>query len=110
MSAEDKQLPVCYATTMDERVVMHQGRETMTLRQIDRLNGTPKGTAFRAFKRVRPRLREGEHFFRLDASANAEFIASLRRSGVVYPSTVHLVLITRSGYERLCGAAYSQGE
>jgi len=95
---------------MDQRIVMHQGRETMTLRQIDRLNDVPKGTTFRAFKRLRPTLTEGEHYFRLDAAEHPEFIESLRRAGAVYPSTVHVVLITRRGYALMREGAYSRSQ
>lgn len=86
---------------MSETPIIFDGVETLTLRQIDRAAGAPKGTAFRRFKRARARMVEGRDFFRLDAAEHAEFIERLRHSGNVYPSTVHLVLITRDGYRFL---------
>ena len=77
------------------------GRDTLSLRQIDELNGEPKGTAFRRFKARRAWLAEGSDFFRLDAAAHAERIAELRAAGRIYASTVHLVLLTEPGYRRL---------
>ncbi len=84
------------------------GEPVLTLRQIDRLNGVPKGTAFRAFKRVRGRLREGVDFHRFDATTHGEWIERLRARGLVYPATVHLLVLTRSGYERLLYAQQNQ--
>lgn len=86
---------------MTETPLRYRGFEVLTLRQLDRLNNAPKGTTFRAFKHARPALEEGSDFFRLDAAEHGAWIETLRREGWVYPSTVHLVLITRQGYERM---------
>ena len=83
------------------RFIRFRGRDTLSLRQIDELNGVPKGTAFRHFKARRAWLAEGSDFFRLDAAAHAERIAELRAGGQIYASTVHLVLLTEPGYRRL---------
>ena len=77
------------------------GVETLSFRQIDAMNGFSKGTAFRLFKRLRGELSEGCDYYYLPAQSHSVFIQSLKESGQVYRSTTHLVLITRSGYERL---------
>jgi len=84
---------------MTETPIAYQGREVLTFRQIDRLNNTAKGAAFRAFKRIRENLVEGQDFFYLDAGEQAAFIESLRRQGLIYESTIHCVLLTRHAYE-----------
>lgn len=86
---------------MSETPLHYAGREVLTLRQLDRLNDVPKGTSFRAFKRVREQLVEGRDFFHLDASDHAAYIDSLRRRGLVYESTIHLVLLTPEAYQRM---------
>ncbi|GAA6131503.1 hypothetical protein [Halopseudomonas sabulinigri] len=81
--------------------IPYQGVETLSLRQLDELNAAPKGTSFRAFKRALPHLCEGEHFFHLPADEHKSWIEALKASGQVYATTVHLVLLTRSGCERV---------
>lgn len=75
------------------------GSDTFSLRQLDELNGLSKGTSFRWFKACEAELSEGVDYFHLPADAHAELIDSLRASGQIYPSTRHLLLLTRSGYE-----------
>ena len=77
------------------------GVEALSFRQIDAMNGVPKGTAFRSFKRLRGELIEGRDYYYLPQHSHGAFIQSLRETGQIYHSTTHLVLITRSGYERL---------
>ena len=77
------------------------GVETLSFRQIDSMNGVSKGTAFRFFKRLRGELSEGRDYYYLPQQSHGAFIQSLRDTGQVYRSTTHLVLVTRSGYERL---------
>lgn len=77
------------------------GHPVLTLRQIDRLNGAPKGSAFRAFKAARERLRPGVDFFRVDAAEQPEWMERLKAAGLHYASSVHLVLIARDGYAAL---------
>ena len=79
----------------------YDGVETLSFRQIDSMNGVPKGTAFRFFKRVRGELTEGRDYYYLPLDSHGAFIQSLRETEQIYHSTTHLVLITRSGYERL---------
>ena len=79
----------------------YRNREVLTFRQLDRLNDVPKGTSFRAFKRVRPYLEEGEDFFCLAAGEHMELAVALRRSGVLYPASAQVVLVTQRGYERM---------
>lgn len=83
--------------------------DTLSLRQVDELNGVRKGTAFRHFKARRGTLVEERDYFHLDAGAHAGFIGQLRRQGRIYASTRHVVLLTESGYRQLSGARVSDG-
>lgn len=42
----------------------HEGQRVVTLAEVDRLHGRPKGTAKAAFRRNKHRLTEGVHFVR----------------------------------------------
>ena len=83
------------------RPISFGGRETLSFRQIDEMNGLRKGETFRIFKQARDRLDEGSDYYYLPASQYPDFIEQLRAEGRIYASTVHLVLITRDGYARL---------
>ncbi len=88
----------------------HGGVEVLTLRQIDRMNQVPKGTAFRAFKRARDELLEGRDFFVLamdmpQSEPHAALLARLGEAGALYPGSRVAVLITAGAYARLQGAA-----
>jgi hypothetical protein len=83
------------------RAIRFCGQNTLSLRQVDELNQVPKGTTFRRFKAHRAGLVEGRDFFRLDAGEHSTLLAALREAGLIYPSSVHLVLLTESGYRRL---------
>ncbi len=84
------------------------GRAYYTLRQLDGWLGAPKGIAFRAFKRCRDRFREGSDFLRLDAVDDAGRIAALRERELVYPASVHVVLIADTAVARIAEASYMQ--
>lgn len=75
--------------------------QTLSVRQIDRLNGLAKGSTFRLFKAHRLQLREGQDYFYLCAAEHAELIEQLKAHGQIYATSVHLLLFTRQGYERL---------
>jgi hypothetical protein len=90
------------------RPIRFRDRETLSLRQLDELNQVPKGTTFRRFKACRSGLVEGRDFFRLDAVEHAALLASLRAEALIYPTSVHVVLLTESGYRHL-RAAVSRG-
>ena len=77
------------------------GETTLSLRQIDELNGFRKGTAFRVFKHAGQNLKEGVDYHYLPQSQHRHYIEQLSRAGHIYASTTHLVLITRSGYNKL---------
>ena len=66
----------------------------LTLRECDQRVGSPKGTAFRAFKSSRDRWVEGRDFQRLDAQLHAPDIQRLRSGNRLYDSTVHVVLLS----------------
>ncbi len=76
------------------------GHNTLSLRQLDELNGVPKGTTFRLFKRC-DALREGEDFFYLAAEEAPRQIEAWRQAGLIYPATVNVVLVTEAGYRKL---------
>lgn len=77
------------------------GEATLSFRQIDELNGFRKGTAFRVFKHAGQELKEGTDYYYLPQNRYQQYIDQLSRTGCIYASTNHLVLITRSGYEKL---------
>lgn len=81
--------------------ILFAGVETLSLRQLDELNGVPKGTTFRWFKRCETELVEGSDYFRLDAEEYAGLIDRLRANDSIYLSTRHLLLLTREGCQRL---------
>ncbi len=67
-----------------------------TFRDIDTALGAAKGTAFRAFKQLRPELVEGRDFSVLRADTHGRRIESLRRNGRIYASSVNVVLLSAS--------------
>jgi len=81
--------------------IIYQGQPCLSFKQLDRRAGVVKGTAFRAFKRLREELVEGRCFFYLDAEQEHEFIEALRAQGLIYPATRHLVLLTEPAWRRL---------
>ncbi len=84
--------------------IVYQGVETLSFRQIDDMNGLTKGSAFRLFKRSENRLEEGRDYYYLSDASHSAFIESLKVAGSIYPTTRHLVLVTRVGYERMQGS------
>lgn len=88
-----------------ETPFVHRGREVLTLRQIDRMNGMVKGTAFRVFKRVRAALVEDRDYFVLDATGADPLLARLQAAEAVYASSQVVVLLTPEAYARMQAAA-----
>ncbi|WP_157718152.1 ORF6N domain-containing protein [Halopseudomonas xinjiangensis] len=82
--------------------------DTLSLRQLDELNRVEKGTSFRAFKACRDALIEGVDYFHLPAQEHESLINELKSAGLVYATTVNLVLFTHSGYERIRRSAASR--
>ena len=72
-----------------------------TFKELDTLRRRPKGTAFRAFKRLQGCLQEGEHYHYLDAQSHGAEIAQLRQAGRIYPASVNVVLLTEACYRLL---------
>ena len=72
-----------------------------TLREIDERHGLPKGSAFRAFKRLRGGLREDVDFTLLSASSAGAEIERLRAAGRIYRSSVNVVVLAESGVHRV---------
>lgn len=64
-----------------------------TFQELDRGAGLAKGSAFRAFKRLLPELREGRDFIVLDARRDQARIAALRAQGKIYVSSRNVVLL-----------------
>ena len=69
--------------------------------ELDRAAGQPKGTHFRAFKRLGAALQEGVHFFCCDSREAPEIFARLLAGGRLYPGTVNAVLIGPAGQAAL---------
>ena len=72
-----------------------------TLRELDESAGTPKGTAFRAFKRIEPTLREPLDYRLLRSGEAAAQIGELRGSGRIYDSSRNIVLLSPALSETL---------
>lgn len=66
----------------------------LTLLELDRRLGRPKGTAFRAFKRLEPRWAEGRDFRVLQPDRDGAEIAALRAAGRVYASSRTVILVS----------------
>lgn len=81
--------------------IKHLDQQTLSFRQMDALNGLPKGSSFRLFKHHREQLREGQDFYYLDGEQHQPLLARLKASEQIYQRTTHLVLFTRAGYARL---------
>ena len=72
-----------------------------TLREIDERLGLRKGNAFRSFKRQRHLLRENVDFTVLPARTAKAEIERLRAEGRIYRSTINVVILAESGFERV---------
>ena len=72
-----------------------------TLREIDVQLGQPKGSAFRAFKRQLETLEENVDFVVLSSRVDRADIERLRTTGRIYRSSVNVVILTASGFERV---------
>jgi hypothetical protein len=64
-----------------------------TLKDLDAEAGLPKGSAFRAFKRLEPTLREDGRFRVLRPGADDAEIAALRAAGRVYGASRVVILL-----------------
>ncbi|MDR3416560.1 MAG: hypothetical protein P4L83_10270 [Nevskia sp.] len=73
----------------------------LSLRELDAELGAIKGTAFRAFKRLLPRLEEERDFVVLDHTRHAALAAHLHAQGRLYRSSVNPVLLAPAAAERL---------
>ena len=80
---------------------MNNGHSLITFLELDRRWQARKGTAFRAFKRALPDLREGIDFIYLHAHRQADEIAALRVAGRIYASSVNVVLLSATGIAKL---------
>ena len=67
--------------------------EWHTLKELDVAAGLPKGSAFRAFKRLEPTLREGSQFRVLRPGRDDAEIGALRAAGRVYGASRVVVLL-----------------
>lgn len=66
----------------------------LSFRQIDTAQGWTKGEAFRRFKQLAPQWQEGRDYRVLRHEADRDDIAALRVQGLIYESTVNLVLLS----------------
>lgn len=72
-----------------------------TLREIDADVGAIKGSAFRAFKRLLPELREERDFVTAAADRHPALYAALCGTPRVYPSSFRLVLLAPAAAARV---------
>lgn len=71
--------------------------------ELDRSRNLPKGSAFRAFKKIESTLRPGRDYLLLHADTDAERIELLRVQRRVYPSSRNVVLLSPATAERIAG-------
>lgn len=71
-----------------------------------RLQG-PKGTAFRAFKRLLPNLDEEIDFIVLDVQLYGPLLAQLKAQGRIYRSSLHPVLLSPAAALQVAAEAQS---
>ncbi|KAB7624447.1 hypothetical protein [Alkalilimnicola sp. S0819] len=81
--------------------VAHEDWRGYTFRQLDAAAGAVKGTAFRAFKRHRAALREGEDYLWLDGVAHPALREALLARGLLYPAVANITLISPDVSARL---------
>ncbi len=75
---------------------MSDYRDALTMREIDERMRMPKGSAFRAFKRIEASLREGRDYHLLRAVEDAAAIAPLRAGQRIYAGSVNVILLAPS--------------
>ncbi|MEA5445845.1 hypothetical protein VCB98_08445 [Gammaproteobacteria bacterium AB-CW1] len=73
----------------------------LSFRELDEAEHCPKGTAFRAFKRLGEALTEDRDFLLLRAQSHGPDIESLRAQGRIYPASMNVVLLSREAAERV---------
>jgi hypothetical protein len=76
----------------------------LSLRELDEQMGLPKGSAFRAFKRMEKALAEGGDFEVLEHERDREQITRLRAERRIYASSVNVVLLSAQTCARLAAA------
>ncbi|TJY62156.1 hypothetical protein E4T66_07975 [Sinimarinibacterium sp. CAU 1509] len=79
----------------------------LSLREIDQVSRSPKGTAFRAFRDIETQLVRDVDFVLLHHADDAEAIAALRASGKIYPGSINVILLSPAVGQRLLGALSS---
>jgi len=75
-----------------------------TLRDLDGQGGRPKGTSFRAFKRLAPGWREARDFRVLDPARDRAEIEALRVAGRVYASSRAIILLAPGAAQQILDA------
>lgn len=73
----------------------------LTMQDVDQRAGRPKGSAFRAFKKLLPELREGPDFAVLDHNRHDAYGARLYAEGRIYRSSVSPVLMSPATAQRV---------
>lgn len=72
-----------------------------TLREIDEALGLPKGSAFRAFKRLAGAWREGRDYRVIDAAREPAAAQALREAGRAYAGSLRLIVLDTAAAERV---------
>lgn len=73
----------------------------LTLREIDQQAGQPKGSAFRAFKRLESDMTENRDYQLLSSDRDAARIEALRAASRVYRSSRNVLLLSAETARRL---------
>ena len=73
----------------------------VSLREIDQQLGLPKGSAFRAFKRIEAGLAQDRDYVLLLAGEDHQAIMALRTAARIYPSSRNVVLLSPATRARL---------
>lgn len=81
--------------------ILYHDVPVLSLRQVDMWNGLPKGTAFRMFRAREAELEQGRDFFLIRRGEEAERVEQWRTDGLIYPATVHVVLLGARAVERM---------
>ena len=80
-----------------------------TLRELDAQAGVPKGTAFRAFKRLSPRWAEGRDYRVLSPAEDAAAIEALRAERRLYAASRVAILVSADAARRIATFIASGG-
>ncbi|MGH8461420.1 MAG: hypothetical protein ACRESS_07420 [Stenotrophobium sp.] len=83
---------------------MSAGLDWRSLREIDLASSRPKGSAFRAFKRLRSDFAESRDYVVLHHQDDAQAIGALHAAGRIYRGSINVVLLAPAAAQRVLDA------